>query len=492
MKNGIISTNLLFFVAENERRRIKMVFSSLIFLCAFLPSVLIVYNLSKNITYKNIVLLLFSLLFYAWGEPKWIIVMIITSIVDYAAGRLIDKNAGKAAAKVYMVLSVVITLGVLIVFKYLNFFTHVINSVPFISVKETSISLPIGISFYTFQAMSYVIDVYRGKVPVQRKYSSLLLYVSMFPQLIAGPIVRYSTISEQISSRSVTLEQFSDGITRFAAGLAKKVVLANYLGLLVDTTLNSDLNALSSLGAWTGLLAYFFQIYFDFSGYSDMAVGMGKMLGFTFEENFDYPYTASSITQFWRKWHISLGSFFRDYVYIPLGGNRKFQLRNMLVVWLLTGFWHGASWNFLIWGFYYFLLLAFEKYILKGRLEKAPAFIGRIYTVFFVLVGWVFFYFDDMTKIPATFKTLFGFSSNSSFGADAVVLKNNLILFAVCIAACIPIGRFVSNLKKRIAQTVSGTIAVNFVTVFYQITLLFISVSCLVGSTYNPFLYFRF
>lgn len=469
-----------------------MVFSSLFFLCVFLPTALIVYNSSKNITYKNVVLLLFSLFFYAWGEPKWIIVMIITSLVDYAAGRLIDKNRGRAIAKFYMVLSIVITLGALVVFKYLNFFTHVINSVPFITVKETSISLPIGISFYTFQAMSYVIDVYRGEVPVQKKYYNLLLYISMFPQLIAGPIVRYSTISEQISSRSVTLEQFSDGITRFVAGLAKKVVLANYLGLLVDNTLKSDLKLLSSLGAWTGLLAYFFQIYFDFSGYSDMAIGMGKMLGFKFEENFDYPYTAASITQFWRKWHISLGSFFRDYVYIPLGGNKKFQLRNMLVVWLLTGFWHGASWNFLIWGFYYFILLAFEKFVLKGKLESAPSFIGRIYTVFFVLIGWVFFYFDDVSKIPAAIKTLFGFSSNGSFGADAVVFKNNLILFAVCIVACLPVGRLVSNAGKRISQTVGGTIAVNFVTAFYQITLLFISVSCLVGSTYNPFLYFRF
>ncbi|MBQ6625006.1 MAG: MBOAT family protein, partial [Clostridia bacterium] len=344
-----------------------MVFSSLVFLCIFLPVVLVVYNLSKSITFKNIVLLVASLVFYAWGEPKWIVVMIITSFVDFVAGKLIDKYKGTKKAKLFLALSIILTLGALIVFKYMNFLTHNLNLLPFVNVKETSIALPIGISFYTFQVMSYVVDVYTGKVEVQKKYYKLLLYVSMFPQLIAGPIVRYSTISEEIENRKVSLEQFSDGITRFVAGLAKKVILANYLGLLVDSTIGGEMKSLSCLGAWTGLIAYFFQIYFDFSGYSDMAIGMGKMLGFNFLENFDYPYTARSITSFWRKWHISLSSFFRDYVYIPLGGNRRFQLRNMFVVWVLTGFWHGASWNFIIWGFYYFVLLAAEKYIFKNK-----------------------------------------------------------------------------------------------------------------------------
>ena len=469
-----------------------MVFSGLVFLCIFLPVVLVVYNLSKSITFKNIVLLVASLVFYAWGEPKWIVVMIITSFVDFVAGKLIDKYKGTKKAKLFLALSIILTLGALIVFKYMNFLTHNLNLLPFVNVKETSIALPIGISFYTFQVMSYVVDVYTGKVEVQKKYYKLLLYVSMFPQLIAGPIVRYSTISEEIENRKVSLEQFSDGITRFVAGLAKKVILANYLGLLVDSTIGGEMKSLSCLGAWTGLIAYFFQIYFDFSGYSDMAIGMGKMLGFNFLENFDYPYTARSITSFWRKWHISLSSFFRDYVYIPLGGNRRFQLRNMFVVWVMTGFWHGASWNFIIWGFYYFVLLAAEKYIFKNKLQKSPKIIGHIYTIFFVLIGWVFFYFEDLSQISSMFKTMFGFGQTAVNTSDYVVLKNNIILFAVCILVSLPIGKFIGKIKNKLLNGVSGTIFVSFASVAYQVAMLAVSISCLVGSTYNPFLYFRF
>ena len=469
-----------------------MVFSGLVFLCIFLPVVLVVYNLSKSITFKNIVLLIASLGFYAWGEPKWIVVMIITSFVDFVAGKLIDRYKGTKKAKLFLALSIILTLGVLIVFKYMNFLTHNLNLLPFVNVKETSIALPIGISFYTFQVMSYVVDVYTGKVEVQKKYYKLLLYVSMFPQLIAGPIVRYSTISEEIENRKVSLEQFSDGITRFVAGLAKKVILANYLGLLVDSTIGGEMKSLSCLGAWTGLIAYFFQIYFDFSGYSDMAIGMGKMLGFNFLENFDYPYTARSITSFWRKWHISLSSFFRDYVYIPLGGNRRFQLRNMFVVWVMTGFWHGASWNFIIWGFYYFVLLAAEKYIFKNKLQKSPKIIGHIYTIFFVLIGWVFFYFEDLSQISSMFKTMFGFGQTAVNTSDYVVLKNNIILFAVCILVSLPIGKFIGKIKNKLLNGVSGTIFVSFASVAYQVAMLAVSISCLVGSTYNPFLYFRF
>lgn len=469
-----------------------MVFSGLVFLCIFLPVVLVVYNLSKSITFKNIVLLVASLVFYAWGELKWIVVMIITSFVDFVAGKLIDRYKGTKKAKLFLALSIILTLGVLIVFKYMNFLTHNLNLLPFVNVKETSIALPIGISFYTFQVMSYVVDVYTGKVEVQKKYYKLLLYVSMFPQLIAGPIVRYSTISEEIENRKVSLEQFSDGITRFVAGLAKKVILANYLGLLVDSTIGGEMKSLSCLGAWTGLIAYFFQIYFDFSGYSDMAIGMGKMLGFNFLENFDYPYTARSITSFWRKWHISLSSFFRDYVYIPLGGNRRFQLRNMFVVWVMTGFWHGASWNFIIWGFYYFVLLAAEKYIFKNKLQKSPKIIGHIYTIFFVLIGWVFFYFEDLSQISSMFKTMFGFGQTAVNTSDYVVLKNNIILFAVCILVSLPIGKFIGKIKNKLLNGVSGTIFVSFASVAYQVAMLAVSISCLVGSTYNPFLYFRF
>ena len=419
-----------------REERLEMVFSSLVFLCIFFPVTMVLYNVVKDIKAKNIVLLISSLFFYAWGEPKWIIVMIFTSFADYLFGLLINKSRGTKLAKIYLALSIIITLGVLAIFKYMNFFTHNLNSLPFINIKETSISLPIGISFYTFQAMSYVIDVYRGEVEVQKKYSRLLLYVSMFPQLIAGPIVRYSTISKQLENRKVTLEQISAGITRFVIGLSKKVILANYLGLLVDSAFGEEVIGVSALGAWTGMFAYFFQIYFDFSGYSDMAIGMGKMLGFDFLENFNYPYTSKSITDFWRRWHISLSSFFKDYVYIPLGGNRKHQMRNMFIVWALTGFWHGASWNFLIWGIYYFALLAIEKKYLKQKLETLPVIVSRIYTIFFVLIGWVLFYFEDTSKLLSGLKALLGIGTTGTVGADAVSLKNNLVLFAVCLHAC--------------------------------------------------------
>lgn len=476
----------------SKEGKTEVVFSSLVFLCIFLPVTLALYSIFKSVKLKNIVLLCASLVFYAWGEPKWIAVMIFTSFADYIFGLLIDKNRGRKSAKVFLVLSVVITLGALAVFKYLNFFTRNLNLIPFINVHETSITLPIGISFYTFQAMSYVIDVYRGDVKVQKKYHKLLLYVSMFPQLIAGPIVRYSTISEEIESRKASLEDISDGITRFCIGLAKKVVLANYLGVLVDSAFGAESAGVSALGAWTGLFAYFFQIYFDFSGYSDMAIGMGRMFGFHFEENFNYPYAAKSITDFWRRWHISLGSFFRDYVYIPLGGNRKHQLRNMFVVWALTGFWHGASWNFLIWGIYYFLLLAFEKYIFKNALEKLPSVISRIYTLFFVLLGWLLFYFENTSQLFAAAKALLGIGTTGTLGADAVLLKNNILLFVVCIVACAPVSKAVNKLKSRISQSVSGTIVVSFAVVVFHCIMIFLCVACLVGSTYNPFLYFRF
>lgn len=469
-----------------------MLFSGLVFLCIFFPLTMVVYNVAKDIRVKNIVLLTASLIFYAWGEPKWIFVMIFTSFADYVFGLLIDKYRGVRLSKIFLITSIVITLGVLAVFKYMNFFTHNLNLLPFINVHETHITLPIGISFYTFQAMSYVVDVYRGDVEVQKKYSRLLLYVSMFPQLIAGPIVRYSTISLQLEKRKAPLEQISAGITRFCIGLAKKVILANYLGLLVETAFGEETLSVTALGAWTGLFAYFFQIYFDFSGYSDMAIGMGKMLGFDFEENFNYPYTAKSITDFWRRWHISLGSFFRDYVYIPLGGNRKHQMRNMFIVWALTGFWHGASWNFLIWGIYYFALLALEKNYLKQKFETLPVVVSRVYTLFFVGIGWLIFYFEDTSKLFAAFKALLGIGTNGTLGADAVMFKNNLLLFAVCIIASTPVAKIINRIINRLRAGVYGTIAVNFITVIFQCAMIFICVACLVGSTYNPFLYFRF
>ena len=337
-----------------------MVFSSLFFLFMFLPVVLLTQHFVPGVRLKNIVVLAASLFFYAWGEPKWIFVMLLVTLIDYLAGRIIDRKRGTKAAKTALILSIVLTLSTLIIFKYLNFFTENIFSL-FGSDFKTNIALPIGISFYTFQAMSYVIDVYREDVKCQNNYAKLLLYVSMFPQLIAGPIVRYSDIEKEIEVRTVTFDKISYGITRFVIGLFKKAVFANFLGETATMFLDGDLSQVSAVQGWFGIIAYFFQIYFDFSGYSDMAIGLGRIMGFSFPENFRYPYISKSITEFWRRWHITLSSFFRDYIYIPLGGNRKRHLLNMFVVWALTGFWHGASWNFLLWGLYYFVLLVLEK-----------------------------------------------------------------------------------------------------------------------------------
>lgn len=323
----------------------------------FLPICLLLYFILHGIKARNYLLLVMSLLFYAWGEPKWIILMIVTTLIDYGAGLLVDQYRGQKLAKWALAGSVVITLSFLAVFKYLGFFNQNLNQIFGAELPTQIFNLPIGISFYTFQAITYVVDVYRGKAQVQRSYANLLLYVALFPQLIAGPIVRYTDIAAQLENREMTLPGFSKGITRFVTGLGKKVLLANIAGQVATSLIGGDLSKASVLGAWLGIFAYTFQIYFDFSGYSDMAIGLGHMFGFTYVENFNYPYISKSITEFWRRWHISLSTFFRDYVYIPLGGNRRHQLRNMFIVWALTGLWHGASWNFVLWGLYYFVFL---------------------------------------------------------------------------------------------------------------------------------------
>lgn len=471
-----------------------MVFSSLVFLCIFFPAVLILYHLCPFLKGKNAILLLASLVFYAWGEPKWIVVMLITTLIDYSAGVVIGKAKGKGVKKLALVLSVVVTLGFLVVFKYLNFFTSNLNLILPVEIPQTNLVLPIGISFYTFQALSYVIDVYRGEVDYQKNYFNLLLYVSMFPQLIAGPIVRYVDVASEIATRKVNFTDFSGGITKFLIGLTKKAVLANFVGELAENYLSGDIQSLSVLGAWTGIIAYFFQIYFDFSGYSDMAIGIGKMLGFTFRENFNYPYISLSITDFWRRWHMSLSSFFRDYVYIPLGGNRRFQLRNMFVVWLLTGFWHGASWNFVIWGLYYFVMLALEKYVYGKFLEKLPKIFRRIYSVFIVIIGWVFFYFEDMKSIKYMFGAMFGVTDKALYmPTDTTTLTNNVFLLVVCVIAVTPLLKNIGDkLQTKLNQSPNGVIVNGVLTFAFQAAVLLLCAACLVGSTYNPFLYFRF
>ena len=459
-----------------------------------LPICLLLYFILHGIKARNYLLLVMSLLFYAWGEPKWIILMIVTTLIDYGAGLLVDQYRGQKLAKWALAGSVVITLSFLAVFKYLGFFNQNLNQIFGAELPTQIFNLPIGISFYTFQAITYVVDVYRGKAQVQRSYANLLLYVALFPQLIAGPIVRYTDIAAQLENREMTLPGFSKGITRFVTGLGKKVLLANIAGQVATSLIGGDLSKASVLGAWLGIFAYTFQIYFDFSGYSDMAIGLGHMFGFTYVENFNYPYISKSITEFWRRWHISLSTFFRDYVYIPLGGNRRHQLRNMFIVWALTGLWHGASWNFVLWGLYYFVFLAIEKLFLGKFLEKLPAVVGHAYALFIIVVGWVFFYFDDVSRLGQMLKLMFGFSGQAGvLPTDTVLLKNHLVFFLVAIIACIPVSKLVKALlirfsrKGPVQESLAGAAGI-----LYDVALLFFSTAALVGASYNPFLYFRF
>ena len=471
-----------------------MVFSSLNFMYLFLPICLLLYFILHGIKARNYLLLVMSLLFYAWGEPKWIILMIVTTLIDYGAGLLVDQYRGQKLAKWALAGSVVITLSFLAVFKYLGFFNQNLNQIFGAELPTQIFNLPIGFSFYTFQAITYVVDVYRGKAQVQRSYANLLLYVALFPQLIAGPIVRYTDIAAQLENREMTLPGFSKGITRFVTGLGKKVLLANIAGQIATSLIGGDLSKASVLGAWLGIFAYTFQIYFDFSGYSDMAIGLGHMFGFTYVENFNYPYISKSITEFWRRWHISLSTFFRDYVYIPLGGNRRHQLRNMFIVWALTGLWHGASWNFVLWGLYYFVFLAIEKLFLGKFLKKLPAVVGHAYALFIIVVGWVFFYFDDVSRLGQMLKLMFGFSGQAGvLPTDTVLLKNHLVFFLVAIIACIPVSKLVKALlirfsrKGPVQESLAGAAGI-----LYDVALLFFSTAALVGASYNPFLYFRF
>lgn len=460
----------------------------------FLPICLLLYFILHGIKARNYLLLVMSLLFYAWGEPKWIILMIVTTLIDYGAGLLVDQYRGQKLAKWALAGSVVITLSFLAVFKYLGFFNQNLNQIFGAELPTQIFNLPIGISFYTFQAITYVVDVYRGKAQVQRSYANLLLYVALFPQLIAGPIVRYTDIAAQLENREMTLPGFSKGITRFVTGLGKKVLLANIAGQVATSLIGGDLSKASVLGAWLGIFAYTFQIYFDFSGYSDMAIGLGHMFGFTYVENFNYPYISKSITEFWRRWHISLSTFFRDYVYIPLGGNRRHQLRNMFIIWALTGLWHGASWNFVLWGLYYFVFLAIEKLFLGKFLKKLPAVVGHAYALFIIVVGWVFFYFDDVSRLGQMLKLMFGFSGQAGvLPTDTVLLKNHLVFFLVAIIACIPVSKLVKALlirfsrKGPVQESLAGAAGI-----LYDVALLFFSTAALVGASYNPFLYFRF
>ena len=470
-----------------------MVFSSLIFLYAFLPACLLTYFLVRSQRAKNWVLLVFSLFFYAWGEPLWVILMILTGFFIYGTGLQIDRHRGKPLSRFYLVLAIIGSLSSLALFKYLGFAVENLNLITGLHLSVPSFSLPIGISFYTFQTLTYAIDLYRGQTKVQKSAADFLLYEALFPQLIAGPIVRYADVADQIACRRVTLPGFTRGISRFLIGLGKKVLIANYAGELATQTIGGSLGKLGVMEGWFGLLAFALQIYFDFSGYSDMAIGLGRMFGFEFKENFNYPYIARSITDFWRRWHISLSTFFRDYVYIPMGGNLKHQTRNLLVIWSLTGLWHGASWNFIYWGLYFFVLLFLEKKFLLGFLDKLPAVFGQLYAFFTVLIGWVFFYFTDVASIRAMLQLLFGFSGQAILTKQgSFLIRSNLVFLIVALLAATPLAAMAVRKIRQGLESKNWHPLLTSLALTQNLLLLIASTSALVGATYNPFLYFRF
>ncbi|QFF98438.1 MBOAT family protein [Psychrobacillus glaciei] len=461
-----------------------MVFSNLLFIFLFLPAVLALYYCSPS-RIRNLILFLTSLFFYAWGEPVYIIIMLVSTVTDYSFGLLLDRPKLTPIKRKWIVASsIVINLTLLSYFKYADFLIQNVNALLETNIPLTELPLPIGISFYTFQSMSYIIDVYRGTAKAQRNWIDFGTFVALFPQLVAGPIVKYNTIAEQLHKRTETIQMFAEGVRRFTIGLAKKVLLANSIGLLWHTISNSNPDSIPALTAWLGIIAFAFQIYFDFSGYSDMAIGLGLMFGFRFNENFNKPYVAQSITDFWRRWHISLSSWFREYVYIPLGGNRRglaIQMRNILIVWLLTGFWHGASWNFICWGLYFGVILIIEKWWGLKLLLCLPRWVRHLYAIIFILIGWVLFAFDQPSLIVRYFGAMAGFNHQPHWNNETVYfIYTNAVLFLVLIIASLP--------RKQSSST-------NELSIFHLIWygfLFFLSVAYLVDATFNPFLYFRF
>ena len=461
-----------------------MLFSSLTFLLAFFPLVLVLYYVNNNRVYRNIILLISSLIFYSWGEPRTIIIMIITIIVNYVMAIMIEEN--EKYRKLLFIVTCIFNIGILFFFKYFNFF---VNDVLMLKNVTLNIILPIGISFYTFQILSYVIDVYKKEVVAQRSIINLGAYVTMFPQLIAGPIVRYQTIAKELTERKEHVDDIAEGLRRFIIGLGKKIIIANQMAIIADKVyLSIPLHDLNTMFAWIGTIAFALQIYYDFSGYSDMAIGLGKMFGFHFVENFNYPYIATSITDFWRRWHISLSSWFRDYVYIPLGGSRCSKARwmlNIMIVWSLTGLWHGASYNFILWGLYYGVLLMMEKLLFKKYLDKLKG-INYIITMLIVLVGWVFFNSSSVDQIIYMIRNLFGFN-----GSFSLILLNNqgiLYLLPYMLIAIIGMGPWINQLFIKIRNNTIGF-------TIYDIYLVVILVVCLIfliNNSYNPFIYFRF
>ena len=452
-----------------------MVFSSITFLFYFLPITIVLYYLAP-FRMKNIILLISSLFFYAWGEPVYIFLMIFSIIANYAMGELLCRVDGK---KKVLALAIVVNLAILGFFKYADFAINTVNSILGTSINIMELPLPIGISFYTFQAMSYLIDLYKDEVSPQRNFINFAAYIALFPQLVAGPIVRLQTVERSFIYREHTLDDFVAGSKRFIIGLAKKVLIANNMGLIWNQVIATEPGSLSMASAWIGIVAFTFQIYFDFSGYSDMAIGLGRIFGFKYNENFRFPYSSKSITEFWRRWHMSLSSWFRDYVYIPLGGNRKglaIQIRNILVVWILTGLWHGASWNFVFWGFYFAIILIAEKMFLLKWIERQSNAVRHIYTMLLVIISWVIFCIDSVSGIFGYLGAMFGLGGGGILGADSLYLLGSNFIFIL--------AAFIFSSEKSENIRPNGIIALTL--------LLILSICFIMSSTYNPFLYFRF
>lgn len=464
-----------------------MVFSSLVFMFAYLPITLLAYYLVPR-QGRNIFLFIVNLIFYGWGEPKLVLLMVFNIFFNYIGGWLVDKYRSDAKKKkLFLILTCVLDIGILAVFKYTGMITETLNMLPFLNIPELQISLPIGISFYTFQTMSYVIDVYRDDAPVSKNFINFGTYVALFPQLIAGPIVRYRDVAEQLVNRRETLEMFTRGVKLFMVGLAKKVIIANTMGTLT-TNIFATTDENGVVGTWVGMIAYTFQIYFDFSGYSDMACGLGNMMGFEFLKNFNYPYIAKSITDFWRRWHISLSTWFKEYVYIPLGGNRKGvkrQILNLLIVWGLTGLWHGAAYNFVLWGLYYGLLLILEKFVLKKFLDRLPSFVQHIYTLFIIIIGWGLFYFTDVGQLGEFMVDLFNFGNGICGDQAFNLIMSNLPMLIIAAVASTPLAKMLyTRFEHRRFMWIPETL--------YCMGVLAVSTASLVNQSYNPFLYFRF
>ena len=467
-----------------------MLFSSVSFLYYFLPITLVLYFVSKD-KYKNIILLLASLFFYFYGEPKYTVLMLISAFSAYIHGILIEKFREKGYSKLFLVSGLVVSLGILIVFKYMDFIIKNINYISNSNIKLLRLVLPIGISFYTFQGLSYIVDVYKKDAKVCRSFVDFATYVCLFPQLIAGPIVRYTTIEDELKNRTHSFDKFAYGVNRFVVGLAKKVILANNLGMLVDIMTKS--NEKSVLSYWMVAIFFSLQIYYDFSGYSDMAIGLGRMFGFDFLENFNYPFISKSIKEFWRRWHISLSSFFRDYVYIPLGGNRVSRGRwifNLLIVWSLTGLWHGDSWNFILWGLYFALLLIIENLFLQNILSKLPALIQHIYAKFFIIISFVIFNNENIKDLWSSLYNMFNFRELDLYNDfSTYYLKSYTVLLIVSVIGATPI---LKNIIQKVNKNVTGQKVVSTINPILNIVLLVVVTAYLIDGSFNPFLYFRF